>query len=157
MAGGIGTSFQSDSSSELVVPNGATRVNEDLSGHFWEHCVTKFNASFNIIIGGANSPKKTFLVHYKTFKMTKGEDLTGSGRKAHACAHIRHNNGSNYVIAAGGSSAGEYTDTSEILDVDNASNGWYPGINSHLSLIFNFNVFKRSVRFRCFTFALCKV
>ena len=57
-----------------------------------------------------------------------GASLTGNGRQDHACAHIRHINGSNYVIAAGGKSGGTYTDTSEILDADNVSNGWFSGI-----------------------------
>ena len=135
MAGGIGTSDQSESSSVLVNFNGSSAVVPDLPGHFWEHCVTKFNASHHIIIGGAKSPKLTFLVNTKTFELTHGAILIGSGRQDHACAHIRHNNGSIYVIAAGGSSAGEYTDTSEILDADNESNGWSPGMNSCLPLI----------------------
>ena len=63
--------------------------------------------------------KQSLIVNSDTFEMTKGPDLAESGRYLHACAHIRHNNGSNFVIATGGAN-GYGLDTSEILNADNA-------------------------------------
>ena len=124
----------SEHTSESVDFNGGYQV-QQLQWDFSKHCVTKFNTTYNIIIGGVKFPQKTLLVHSKTLEMIPGEVLTGNGRHSLACAHIRHNNGSNYVIAAGGMSEGTFTDTSEILDVENTLNGWHPGINSCLFLI----------------------
>ena len=124
----------SEHTSESVDFNGGYQV-QQLQWDFSKHCVTKFNATYNIIIGGVKFPQKTLLVHSKTLEMIPGEVLTGNGRHSLACAHIRHNNGSNYVIAAGGMSEGTFTDTSEILDVENTLNGWHPGINSCLFMI----------------------
>ena len=132
MAGGQGNrlnDFQSDHTSEHVDSNGASLVVPHLPLDFWEHCVTKFNATYNIIVGGAKTPKRTMLVNSKTFQSTIGEDLTGSGRQNHTCSHIRHNNGSNYVIAAGGFDVHDQViDTSEILKrVGDASIEWSLG------------------------------
>ena len=114
---------------ELVDLDGAVS-GLDLPWEFGSHCITMLNMSHFIMVGGIpnNNLNRSLIVNSDTFEMTRGPDLAGSGRYSHVCAHIRHNNGSNYVIAAGGMSAGQYTDTSEILDVDNVSNGWYPGM-----------------------------
>ena len=122
----------SEHTSESIDFNGGYQV-QQLQWDFSKHCVTKFNTTYNIIIGGVKFPQKTLLVHSKTFEMIPGEVLTGSGRHSLTCAHIRHNNGSNYVIAAGGySDYEEILSTSEILNtddcnLDDCSSDWYPG------------------------------
>ena len=113
--------------------NGAT-LGPNLPWELGTHCVTKMNTSHYIIIGGYlnDYPKRTIMVNFNTLEMTRGPDLAGSGRTWHVCAHIRHNNGTNYVIAAGGqhsNNAKHKLDDSEIFNVDNPSNVWYPGIN----------------------------
>ena len=115
---------------ELVDLNGATS-GPDLPWEFRYHCVAKMNTSHSILVGGYYSTR-TVIVTLENFQMTKGPDLGGNGRQYHSCAHIRHNNGSNYVIAAGGryyeDNENHYLDTSEILNADEVfSNGWSPG------------------------------
>ena len=82
-----------------------------------------------LITGGYFQPLQSLVIQSDTFEMTSGPDLAGSGRWSHACAHIRHKNGSNYVIAVGGFIGGESTelDTSEIYNADDSSNVWSPG------------------------------
>ena len=81
------------------------------------------------MVGGGHELTQSLIVNLDTFGMTIGPNMTGSGRYLHACAHFRHNNGSNYVIAAGGRDSSSATlTTSEILNADNAENApWSPG------------------------------
>ena len=70
-----------------------------------EHCIAKMNTSHNIILGGNIAATKTYIVNSKVgvnWEWHDGPDLPGDGRFQHACAHIKHKNGSNYVIAVGG-------------------------------------------------------
>ena len=117
---------------ELIDLNDGATLGPDLPWEFRYHCVAKMNTSHSIIVGGYH-PTRTLIVNLVTFQMTKGPDLTGNGRGYHACAYISHNNGSNFVIAAGGryyeDNGNHYLDTSEILNVDKVtSNGWFSGI-----------------------------
>ena len=100
-----------------------------LPWEFKEHCIAKMNPSRaqHIIIGGNKYPKSTVIVASNN-EMTSGPDLAGNGRYQHACVHIKHFNGSNYVIAAGGHDNAALQ-TSEILDVNNLdkSNSWSSG------------------------------
>ena len=107
--------------SEEVALNGIT-IGIDLPWEFKEHCVAKMNTSHHIMIGGNKYPKSTLIVN-SNYEMTSGPDLAGDGRYQHACAHIKHKNGSNYVIAVGGYLMNVPISpialrTSEILDVD---------------------------------------
>ena len=102
----------------------------DLPWEFRYHCITMLNQSHSIMVGGFYKPTQSLIVNLDTFNVTKGPDLAGSGRYAHACAHIRHNNGSNFVIATGGAGT---DDTSEILNTDNALQ-WSPGIFKYLKV-----------------------
>ena len=111
------------STTELVDMNGTTS-GPDLPADLTDHCIAKMNTSHSIIIGGLFEPVKTFVIHSDTFEMTKGPDLTCAGRYDLGCAHIRHKNGSNYVIAAGGNYGHNGLDTSEILNVNSSSNHW---------------------------------
>ena len=115
--------------SEEVALSGIT-IGIDLPWEFKEHCVAKMNTSHHIMIGGNKYPKSTLIVNSNIFNIyTSGPDLAGDGRYQHACAHIKHKNGSNYVIAAGGHDSSSATlTTSEILNADNAENApWSPG------------------------------
>ena len=115
----------------------------DLPWNFNLHCVAKMNTTHYILIGGEDNPKHTLIVSFpdltrnKMF-MTIGPELRGNGRYGHACAHIRHRNGSNYVIAVGGVTGGKkpsegLLDTMEILNGDDVSNGWSEGETNQLS------------------------
>ena len=91
------------------------------------------NSTHGILTGGDDNPRGTLMVNLENFEMTSGPYLKENGRLAHSCAHIRHSNGSNFIIAVGGQyydNGYHYTDTTEILDADEASkpNGcWNPG------------------------------
>ena len=117
--------------SEEVALSGIT-IGIDLPWEFKEHCVAKMNTSHHIMIGGNKYPKSTLIVNSNIFNIyTSGPDLAGDGRYQHACAHIKHKNGSNYVIAVGGYLINEPDNnvalqTTEILDVDNKGS-WVTG------------------------------
>ena len=111
---------------ELVDLDGAVS-GKKLPWNFSRHCIIMMNKSHSILVGGAGNPKQSLIVNLDTFEMTTGPNLTGRGRTDHACAHIRHYNGSNYVIAAGGGPDTDTLTTSEVLNVDNALNLWSPG------------------------------
>ena len=136
MIGGRGSS-NSATTSELVNIDGA-KPGPILQWQLSHHCVAKMNTTHAIIMGGKSYPKRSLIVRTPILlDFTEGPNLIGHGRYNHACAHIRHNNGSNYVIVVGGYDVdGNIRDSSEILDVDNMSNGgWSPGINSCSYLI----------------------
>ena len=131
MTGGENSGDNSDNVSTkdttiLVDLNGFTS-GVNLLWEFYGHCVTTLNTSHSIMVGGVPNPTRSLIFNSNTFEMTRGPDLAGSGRSYHTCSHIRHDNGSNYVIVSGGTINGEWLSTSEILDADNASSGWTPG------------------------------
>ena len=106
----------------------------DLPWEFTEHCVAKMNTSHFIMTGGRKHPMRTLIAqsHGNSelgLTLTRGPNLPYP-RYQHACAHIRHKNGSNYVIVAGGHFATGYEenadDSTDILDVD--KNIWFRGI-----------------------------
>ena len=112
----------------------------DLPWDFFGHCVAKMNTTHYILIGGEDNPKLTLIVSFDPFSdltknkifYTTGPELIGNGRHKHACAHIRHRNGSNYVLAVGGIEGGKefnegLLDTVEILNGDDVSSGWSVG------------------------------
>ena len=101
----------------------------DLPWRFSYHCIAKMSSGDDkvIMIGGLDDPKKTSIFDVKTNSFTTGPELwQNCGRLMHACAHIRHKNGSNYVIAASGYTIESHF-TSEILNADDLSSGWSPG------------------------------
>ena len=125
---------------EWVDSNGAT-PGPSLPWSFHLHCVAKMNTTHYILIGGQDNPKQTLITAFDpAFDLTRSEnnnkilwtigpELRGNGRSSHACAHIRHRNGSNYVIAVGGQNIKDKItlDTTEILNADDPSNGWTEG------------------------------
>ena len=132
ITGGFGDPNSGATRTSEIVDGSIVTRGPDLPWEFRYHCVAKMNTSHSIIVGGYY-PTRTLIVNLVTFEMTKGPDLTGNGRGYHSCAYISHNNGSNFVIAAGGryyeDNGNHYLDTSEILDVDKvSSNGWFSGI-----------------------------
>ena len=127
----IGGFDENDSDSwtttEMVDKNGAI-LGPNLPWGFTNHCVAKIDEVTAIIIGGSYKPSATLWLelYYDHFNSTtEGPKLNGYGRINHACATIRADNGSIYVIAAGGLvvSGNVVLDTSEILSED----GWHPG------------------------------
>ena len=104
----------------------------DLPWEFSFHCIAKMNSHQVIMIGGKDHPERTLIVNVETSEMSRGPDLwQHGGRVAHSCAHIRHNNGSHYVIAASGYSVESHY-TSEIINADNATPSWSPGDNLYV-------------------------
>ena len=143
MIGGKG-STNSTTTSELVNIDGA-RPGPALQWKFSYHCVTKMNTTHSIIIGGKDYPKQSLIVHTPIlpqldFYYTVGPNLIGDGRYSHACAHIRHKNGSNYVIAAGGyDDHGNILDSSEVLKkADDDSTDWSQGKHLKTNKFMNF-------------------
>ena len=135
VTGGYGSSQNPTSSetSEFIDEKGATS-GPDLQWKFYSHCATMMNSTHGILTGGDDGyPRRTLMVNLDNFEMTRGPDLKEYGRLTHSCAHIRHSNGSNFIIAVGGQYYNDgyhYSDTTEILDADEASkpNGcWNPG------------------------------
>ena len=121
--------YDSKTTTELI-DQFASISGPDLPWGFSRHCATKITEFTAIIIGGSEKPQGTlwltyFPNHYNNTE--EGPNLIGDGRINHACAHIRANNGSDYVIAAGGLSNGVVLNTSEILLVSAVSNSWRPG------------------------------
>ena len=106
----------------------------DLPLEMKEHCITKLNDTHNIILGGKFlSATKTYIFN-SNFEVTDGPSLPGDGRYQHACAHIRHKNGSMYVIVVGGHLNDDPKNptalrTSDILDVNNKNTpmNWFTG------------------------------
>ena len=146
MIGGKGDP-NSEITSELVDSDQAM-PGPALPWKFSSHCVTKMNTTHSVIMGGKDYPKQSLIVQTPIlpqvdFDFTTGPNLIGDGRYDHACAHIMHNNGSNYVIAAGGFDDNvNFLDTSEILKkADDGSIEWSLGKETnkfHLSLLDNF-------------------
>ena len=134
----------SSKTTEIIDRNGAM-PGPDLPCAFSHHCVTQINEISAIILGGISGiqPEATrtlwLELYYDHFsKTTEGPSMIGNGRINHACTTIRADNGSIYVIAAGGFKAvtldgldGEENpvlETSEILRIDNDLSGSFsPG------------------------------
>ena len=104
----------------------------ELPWEFKEHCHVKINDSYSMLTGGRDFPLRT-LFGYRDlaeFAVKPGPNMRYP-RYQHACAHIKHKNGSNYIIVAGGhlpQEAGieEHADDStDIFDLD--KNIWYQG------------------------------
>ena len=88
---------------EIINLNGATKYGPPLPWEFYEHCVAMMVAQYVIIVGGFFHPTSTLIVDTFNFEaMFEGPQLAGEGRTGHACEHIKHSNGSNYVIVVGG-------------------------------------------------------
>ena len=142
MTGGI--TAEAETSVEQVDLAGVSK-GPPLPWKFSHHCFVYMGWSdtwFNfrvMLIGGKHYPDRTCIGADKSnprpfWSPTSGPKLwQNGGRMAHSCVHIKHNNGSNYVIAAGGySDYEEILSTSEILntddcDLDDCSSDWYPG------------------------------
>ena len=117
---------------ELLDLNGGSKYGKPLPWKFYEHCAAKMIGQYVIIVGGFFHPTSTLIVDTWNFEsMFEGPQLAGVGRTGHTCTHIKHNNGSNYVIVAGGYTLhGLFLDTSEILiinDDDVSSSRWITG------------------------------
>ena len=74
----------------------------DLPWEFYRHCATQINSTHGILIGGPGNMKGSLIVDLNNFEMTLGPDLTGDGRREHVCTKFSHQNGTNYVVVAGG-------------------------------------------------------
>ena len=130
MTGGFGENDpDSETTSELVDKNGVL-PGPRLPWGFTNHCVTKITEFHAIMIGGTDKPRSTLFLKtlYEDWLLVSevGPDLNGNGRTNHACAQIRHDNGSSYVIAAGGLINAVVLDTSEILEMT-VPLKWRPG------------------------------
>ena len=123
--------------------DGAT-LSKNLPWRITRHCVTFINAKKAIIMGGTKSnhdsqggyPKRSLIITFgggDTITMERGPDLIGKGRFSHACASIRKDDGSIYVIAAGGSPGDvqpgqAHLATSEgLLNTVDDDEDWFPG------------------------------
>ena len=72
--------------------------------------------------------KGSLIVDLNNFKMSSGPDLTGIGRRDHMCTKFSYKNG-NYVLVAGGKDLDNTPNLmTEILNVNDISRGWIPGI-----------------------------
>ena len=133
------TGGETEEISTEVVNLATTRQGHELPWKFSYHCIAKMdNSDYTkvIIIGGKNYPERTAIGATRPNGgpyWVAGPNLwQNGGRVAHSCAHIKHNNGSNYVIVAGGHSFQDIHSTSEILNTDDCDlydcfRGWYPG------------------------------
>ena len=127
MTGGL----TAETSSEFVNLVRSKPATDKLPWKFSYHCIAMMNSNENevIMIGGKDFPERTLIVNWNGIEpiFTQGPYLwQNGGRAAHSCAQIKHNNGSKYVIAAGGYNEESHY-TSEILNVDDLTSGWYPG------------------------------
>ena len=126
MTGGL----TAETSSEFINLVRSRPATDELPWKFSYHCIAMMNSNENkvIMIGGKDFPERTLTVNWSNEDIfAQGPDLwQNGGRAAHSCAQIKHNNGSKYVIAAGGYNEESHY-TSEILNVDDLTSGWYPG------------------------------
>ena len=126
-----------------VVNLTAARPGPPLPWKFSYHCIAKMGSKYKdhvIMIGGHKHPNLTLI---GATKSNSGDFwakpswlgpklLQDGGRRSHSCTHIKHNNGSHYVIVAGGYSNVSQS-TSEILNTDLCNehacptSSWYPG------------------------------
>ena len=119
-----------------VVNLTAARPGPPLPWKFSYHCIAKMGSKYKdhvIMIGGHDHPNRTLIGAGSAWSWTHGPTLRqNGGRKSHSCTHIKHNNGSHYVIVAGGYSNVSQS-TSEILNTDLCNehacptSSWYPG------------------------------
>ena len=117
--------------------DGKSKYGPPLPWAFYEHCAVKMHGQYVIVIGGIFKPTSTlFIDTWNVKNMFEGPPLPGVGRTGHACEHIKHRNGSNYVIVTGGCPAGGCGvqippfDTTEILivnDYEISSSRWVTG------------------------------
>ena len=126
-----------------VVNLTTARPGPPLPWEFSYHCIAKMGSKYKdyvIMIGGHKHPNRTLIGATKSNSgdfwakpSWLGPKLQDGGRWSHSCTHIKHNNGSNYVIVAGDHwNSLESHSTSEILNTDGCneytcSSGWYPG------------------------------
>ena len=94
----------SPKTTEFISITGGASISKDLPWEVEGHCVTNVDTEYAIITGGTKKPKGSIFVNLVTFEMIPGPELNGKGRKLHACTYIRRDDGSIYVIAAGGNS-----------------------------------------------------
>ena len=118
-----------------VVNLTTARPGPPLPWKFSYHCIAKMGSKYKdhvIMIGGHDFPNWTLIGANSAWSWTHGPNLwQNGGRKGHSCTHIKHNNGSSYVIVAGGYSNVSQS-TSEILNTDlcnehSCPSSWYPG------------------------------
>ena len=133
MIGGGGTHPSSLKNTEILDLDGTSKYGPSLPWKFYGHCAVMMSATYVILVGGTFRPKSTLIVDVFNFEAKfEGPKLLGGGRSGAACAHIVHNNGSNYVIVAGGDrhTTSEPLDTTEILIVneyDISQSKWITG------------------------------
>ena len=131
MTGGLGVE-----KSVEVVNLTTARPGPPLPWKFSHHCIAKMGSRYKdhvIMIGGRKHPNRTLIGAGSAWSLTHGPNLwQNGGRTSHSCTHIKHNNGSHYVIVAGGYSNVSQS-TSEILNTDLCNehacptSSWYPG------------------------------
>ena len=122
MTGGYNLNSDPIEKTTEIVDEDGSYLGPRLPWAFTNHCITKIDESYAIMIGGSDKPRSTLIVktRYEGWLDFSdiGPDLIGDGRTHHVCASIRHDNGSTYVIAAGGFINGVVLDTSEILEIE---------------------------------------
>ena len=143
--GGVDQNYPDSRKTTEIIDRTGAMPGPDLPCAFSHHCVTQINEISAIILGGISGiqPETTrtlwLELHSDTFSpITEGPSMIGNGRINHACTTIRADNGSIYVIAAGGFKAvtldgldgkeNPVLETSEILHIDNDLSGSFsPG------------------------------
>ena len=141
VTGGSNFDDNSETTTEFVDEDGSY-LGPRLPWRFANHCITKIDESYAIMIGGSYKPRSTLIVKTRYedwFDFSQiGPDLIGDGRTEHACASIRHDNGSTYVIAVGGVINAVVLDTSEILEIEITSPfKWRQGKKTNYYLFFS--------------------
>ena len=137
--GGVDQNYPDSRKTTEIIDRTGAMPGPDLPCAFSHHCVAQINEISAIILGGISGiqPETTrtlwLELHSDTFSpITEGPSMIGNGRINHACTTIRADDGSNYVIAAGGLDGKDFNhllETSEILHIDNDLSGSFsPGI-----------------------------
>ena len=102
ITGGFGDPNSGATRTSEIVDGSIVTRGPDLPWEFYRHCATQINSTHGILIGGPGNMKGSLIVDLNNFEMTLGPDLTGDGRREHVCTKFSHQNGTNYVVVAGG-------------------------------------------------------